>query len=168
MLVSPALQLPRLDLRVGLINFGGVFESSGSINQYQNGGCQCPLACVPVCRVKIGKLSEFLTTSFHTYLSFLDPDCDVKLFDNPSEGCSSPDSEYGGYPSDFCEKGNVFSLHFFFFYVKFYQQSLGLPTMQSLFCVQLIVIQVSHESVWGQDLRDVIWRRNLCILFLHS
>lgn len=115
MLVSPALQLPRLDLRVGLINFGGVFESSGSINQYQNGGCQCPLACVPVCRVKIGKLSEFLTTSFHTYLSFLDPDCDVKLFDNPSEGCSSPDSEYGGYPSDFCEKGNVFSLHFFFF-----------------------------------------------------
>lgn len=114
-LVSPALQLPRLDLRVGLINFGGVFESSGSINQYQNSGCQCPLACVPVCRVKIGKLSEFLTTSFHTYLSFLDPDCDVKLFDNPNEGCSSPDSEYGGYPSDFCEKGNVFSLQFFFF-----------------------------------------------------
>uniref|UniRef100_A0A8B9TPK4 Phosphorylase b kinase regulatory subunit n=1 Tax=Anas platyrhynchos TaxID=8839 RepID=A0A8B9TPK4_ANAPL len=46
-------------------------------------------------RVKIGKLSEFLTTSFHTHLSFLDPDCDVKLFDDPNEGCCSPDSEYG-------------------------------------------------------------------------
>lgn len=66
--------------------------------------------------MKIGKLSEFLTTSSHTYLSFLDPDCDVKLFDDPNEGCSSPDSEYGGYPSDFCEKGNVFSLQFFFLY----------------------------------------------------
>ncbi|XP_072705231.1 phosphorylase b kinase regulatory subunit alpha, liver isoform isoform X1 [Ciconia boyciana] len=55
-------------------------------------------------RVKIGKLSEFLTTSFHTYLSFLDPDCDVKLFDDPNEGRNSPDSEYGGYPADFCEK----------------------------------------------------------------
>ncbi|KAM9627236.1 phosphorylase b kinase regulatory subunit alpha, liver isoform 1-T1 [Morphnus guianensis] len=54
-------------------------------------------------RVKIGKLSEFLTTSFHTYLSFLDPDCDVKLFDDPNEGRNSPDSEYGGYPADFCE-----------------------------------------------------------------
>uniref|UniRef100_A0A8B9BXT1 Phosphorylase b kinase regulatory subunit n=1 Tax=Anser brachyrhynchus TaxID=132585 RepID=A0A8B9BXT1_9AVES len=46
-------------------------------------------------RVKIGKLSEFLTTSFHTHLSFLDPDCDVKLFDDPNEGRCSPDSEYG-------------------------------------------------------------------------
>ncbi|XP_025911164.1 phosphorylase b kinase regulatory subunit alpha, liver isoform [Apteryx mantelli] len=57
-------------------------------------------------RVKIGKLSEFLTTSFHTHLSFLDPDCDVKLFDDPNEGRCSPDSEYGyeGYPTDFCEK----------------------------------------------------------------
>uniref|UniRef100_A0A8B9PZG6 Phosphorylase b kinase regulatory subunit n=1 Tax=Apteryx owenii TaxID=8824 RepID=A0A8B9PZG6_APTOW len=54
-------------------------------------------------RVKIGKLSEFLTTSFHTHLSFLDPDCDVKLFDDPNEGRCSPDSEYGyeGYPTDF-------------------------------------------------------------------
>uniref|UniRef100_A0A8B9TNB2 Phosphorylase b kinase regulatory subunit n=1 Tax=Anas platyrhynchos TaxID=8839 RepID=A0A8B9TNB2_ANAPL len=51
-------------------------------------------------RVKIGKLSEFLTTSFHTHLSFLDPDCDVKLFDDPNEGCCSPDSEYGGYPDE--------------------------------------------------------------------
>uniref|UniRef100_A0A8B9ZCA7 Phosphorylase b kinase regulatory subunit n=1 Tax=Buteo japonicus TaxID=224669 RepID=A0A8B9ZCA7_9AVES len=58
-------------------------------------------------RVKIGKLSEFLTTSFHTYLSFLDPDCDVKLFDDPKEGRNSPDSEYGGYPADFCESGTV-------------------------------------------------------------
>ncbi|XP_065533425.1 phosphorylase b kinase regulatory subunit alpha, liver isoform isoform X3 [Lathamus discolor] len=55
-------------------------------------------------RVKIGKLSEFLTTSFHTHLSFLDPDCDVKLFDDPNEGRSSPDSEYGGYSADFCGK----------------------------------------------------------------
>ncbi|NXN10646.1 KPB2 kinase, partial [Indicator maculatus] len=55
-------------------------------------------------RVKIGKLSEFLTTSFHTYLSFLDPDCGVKLFDDPDEGRSSPDSEDGGYSADFCER----------------------------------------------------------------
>ncbi|RMC06394.1 hypothetical protein DUI87_15828 [Hirundo rustica rustica] len=55
-------------------------------------------------RVKIGKLSEFLTTSFHTYLSFLDPDCDLKLFDDRNENCHSPDSEYGDYPADFCEK----------------------------------------------------------------
>uniref|UniRef100_A0A8C5TAH8 Phosphorylase b kinase regulatory subunit n=1 Tax=Malurus cyaneus samueli TaxID=2593467 RepID=A0A8C5TAH8_9PASS len=52
-------------------------------------------------RVKIGKLSEFLTTSFHTNLSFLDPDCDLKLFDDSSEDCNSPDSEYGDYPADF-------------------------------------------------------------------
>uniref|UniRef100_A0A8B9PYB0 Phosphorylase b kinase regulatory subunit n=1 Tax=Apteryx owenii TaxID=8824 RepID=A0A8B9PYB0_APTOW len=60
-------------------------------------------------RVKIGKLSEFLTTSFHTHLSFLDPDCDVKLFDDPNEGRCSPDSEYGyeGYPTDFCEKDSL-------------------------------------------------------------
>ncbi|XP_051464105.1 phosphorylase b kinase regulatory subunit alpha, liver isoform isoform X7 [Apus apus] len=55
-------------------------------------------------RVKIGKLSEFLTTSSHTHLSFLDPDSDVKLFDDPDEGRDSPDSEYGGYSADFCEK----------------------------------------------------------------
>uniref|UniRef100_A0A8C0UJS2 Phosphorylase b kinase regulatory subunit n=1 Tax=Cyanistes caeruleus TaxID=156563 RepID=A0A8C0UJS2_CYACU len=52
-------------------------------------------------RVKIGKLSEFLTTSFHTYLSFLDPDCDLKLFDDSNDSCNSPDSEYGDYPADF-------------------------------------------------------------------
>lgn len=96
--------------------------------------------------MKIGKLSEFLTTSFHTYLSFLDPDCDLKLFDDRNEDCNSPDSEYGEYPADFCEKGSsVFSLGIFFS-VKFYQQSLGLPRVQSLFCAQLKVIWVSHAS----------------------
>uniref|UniRef100_A0A452TYV4 Phosphorylase b kinase regulatory subunit n=1 Tax=Ursus maritimus TaxID=29073 RepID=A0A452TYV4_URSMA len=35
-------------------------------------------------RVKLGSLSEFLTTSFYTYLTFLDPDCDEKLFDDAS------------------------------------------------------------------------------------
>lgn len=65
--------------------------------------------------MKIGKLSEFLTTSFHTYLSFLDPDCDLKLFDDHNDNCNSPDSEYGDYPADFCEKGSsVFSLGIFF------------------------------------------------------
>lgn len=73
-----------------------------------------PLAYFPVFRVKIGKLSEFLTTSFHTHLSFLDPDCDLKLFDDSQEGRCSPDSEYGGYPADFCEKGSrFFTLSFF-------------------------------------------------------
>ncbi|XP_054829162.1 phosphorylase b kinase regulatory subunit alpha, liver isoform isoform X4 [Eublepharis macularius] len=45
-------------------------------------------------RVKLGKLSDFLTTSFYTNLSFLDPDCDGKLFDDFSEGYSSPESGY--------------------------------------------------------------------------
>ncbi|XP_077199237.1 phosphorylase b kinase regulatory subunit alpha, liver isoform isoform X4 [Paroedura picta] len=45
-------------------------------------------------RVKLGKLSDFLTTSFYTNLSFLDPDGDVKIFDDFSEGYSSPESGY--------------------------------------------------------------------------
>uniref|UniRef100_A0A8U7NSU2 Phosphorylase b kinase regulatory subunit n=1 Tax=Corvus moneduloides TaxID=1196302 RepID=A0A8U7NSU2_CORMO len=97
-------------------------------------------------RVKIGKLSEFLTTSFHTYLSFLDPDCDLKLFDDHNEDCNSPDSEYGDYPADFCEKGSsVFSLGIFFS-IKFYQQSLGLPTVQSLFCAQLMILSIMAKT----------------------
>lgn len=96
--------------------------------------------------MKIGKLSEFLTTSFHTYLSFLDPDCDLKLFDDRNDSCNSPDSEYGDYPADFCEKGSsVFSLGIFFS-VKFYQQSLALPAVQSLLCAQLMVIWFSCAS----------------------
>ncbi|XP_036030015.1 phosphorylase b kinase regulatory subunit alpha, liver isoform isoform X5 [Onychomys torridus] len=53
-------------------------------------------------RVKLGNLAEFLTTSFYTYLTFLDPDCDEKLFDDVSDGSFSPDSEsdIGGYPED--------------------------------------------------------------------
>uniref|UniRef100_A0A2K5SHT7 Phosphorylase b kinase regulatory subunit n=1 Tax=Cebus imitator TaxID=2715852 RepID=A0A2K5SHT7_CEBIM len=53
-------------------------------------------------RVKLGNLSEFLTTSFYTYLTFLDPDCDEKLFDYDSEGTFSPDSDsdLGGYRED--------------------------------------------------------------------
>ncbi|XP_042313110.1 phosphorylase b kinase regulatory subunit alpha, liver isoform isoform X5 [Sceloporus undulatus] len=56
-------------------------------------------------RVKLGKLSDFLTTSFYTNLSFLDPDCDGKLFDDDSEGYSSPESGYEleDY-ADFCDK----------------------------------------------------------------
>uniref|UniRef100_A0A8C0XY06 Phosphorylase b kinase regulatory subunit n=1 Tax=Castor canadensis TaxID=51338 RepID=A0A8C0XY06_CASCN len=42
-------------------------------------------------RVKLGNLSEFLTTSFYTYLTFLDPDCNEKLFEDTSEGSFSPD-----------------------------------------------------------------------------
>nr|XP_060481429.1 phosphorylase b kinase regulatory subunit alpha, liver isoform isoform X4 [Panthera onca] len=51
-------------------------------------------------RVKLGSLSEFLTTSFYTYLTFLDPDCDEKLFNDDSEGSFSPDSDLGGYLED--------------------------------------------------------------------
>ncbi|XP_064413549.1 phosphorylase b kinase regulatory subunit alpha, liver isoform isoform X1 [Latimeria chalumnae] len=53
-------------------------------------------------RVQTGRLSEFLTTSCYTHLSFLDTGCDGKLFDDPDEGCYSPDSEYelGGYSQD--------------------------------------------------------------------
>lgn len=117
-----------------------------SINQYQNDVCLLPLACFPVCRVKIGKLSEFLTTSFHTHLSFLDPDCDVKLFDDPNEGCCSPDSEYGGYPADFCEKGSSFLTFFFFLCNVLSVRAWVCLTMQNLICAPLIVTQVSHAS----------------------
>uniref|UniRef100_A0A5G2R6P7 Phosphorylase b kinase regulatory subunit n=1 Tax=Sus scrofa TaxID=9823 RepID=A0A5G2R6P7_PIG len=57
-------------------------------------------------RVKLGSLSEFLTTSFYTYLTFLDPDCDEKLFDDASEGSFSPDSDsdLGGYVEDTCNQ----------------------------------------------------------------
>ncbi|NP_001427732.1 phosphorylase b kinase regulatory subunit alpha, liver isoform isoform 5 [Homo sapiens] len=57
-------------------------------------------------RVKLGNLSEFLTTSFYTYLTFLDPDCDEKLFDNASEGTFSPDSDSDlvGYLEDTCNQ----------------------------------------------------------------
>ncbi|XP_028935529.1 phosphorylase b kinase regulatory subunit alpha, liver isoform isoform X2 [Ornithorhynchus anatinus] len=53
-------------------------------------------------RVKLGKLSEFLTTSFYTHLTFLDSDCDEKLFDDPVECSSSTESEYEleGYMED--------------------------------------------------------------------
>ncbi|XP_034342148.1 phosphorylase b kinase regulatory subunit alpha, liver isoform isoform X1 [Arvicanthis niloticus] len=54
-------------------------------------------------RVKLGNLAEFLTTSFYTYLTFLDPDCDEKLFGDDSDDRSfSPDSEpdLGGYLED--------------------------------------------------------------------
>uniref|UniRef100_A0A5F8ABA0 Phosphorylase b kinase regulatory subunit n=1 Tax=Macaca mulatta TaxID=9544 RepID=A0A5F8ABA0_MACMU len=57
-------------------------------------------------RVKLGNLSEFLTTSFYTYLTFLDPDCDEKLFDDASEGTFSPDSDSDlvGYLEDTCNQ----------------------------------------------------------------
>uniref|UniRef100_F1M1C9 Phosphorylase b kinase regulatory subunit n=1 Tax=Rattus norvegicus TaxID=10116 RepID=F1M1C9_RAT len=53
-------------------------------------------------RVKLGILAEFLTTSFYTYLTFLDPDCDEKLFGDISDRSFSPDSEsdLGGYLED--------------------------------------------------------------------
>lgn len=117
--------------------------------------------------MKIGKLSEFLTTSFHTYLSFLDPDCDLKLFDDHNDNCHSPDSEYGDYPADFCEKGSSVFFTWYFFSAKFYQQSLGLPTVQSLFCAQLMVIWFSLASTREQDLRDSVWRKNSCVFFLY-
>lgn len=91
--------------------------------------CVCVFVCREVCvcdkyifflfnsfsRVKLGKLSDFLTTSFYTNLSFLDPDCDSKLFDDESEGYSSPEScyELEDY-ADFCDKGN----HVFSFYLS--------------------------------------------------
>uniref|UniRef100_A0A8C5LV49 Phosphorylase b kinase regulatory subunit n=1 Tax=Leptobrachium leishanense TaxID=445787 RepID=A0A8C5LV49_9ANUR len=59
-------------------------------------------------RVKLGKLSDFFTTSFYTHLSFLDADCDDRLFDDVNEGFYSPDDDYeyelGISPEDQCEK----------------------------------------------------------------
>ncbi|KAM4796333.1 phosphorylase b kinase regulatory subunit alpha, liver isoform [Rhinophrynus dorsalis] len=60
-------------------------------------------------RVKLGKLSDFLTTSFYTHLSFLDSDCDEKHFEDLT--CFSPDndSEYEleSVPTDQHEKEEV-------------------------------------------------------------
>uniref|UniRef100_A0A670IDS4 Phosphorylase b kinase regulatory subunit n=1 Tax=Podarcis muralis TaxID=64176 RepID=A0A670IDS4_PODMU len=58
-------------------------------------------------RVKLGKFSDFLTTSFYTNLSFLDPDSDGKLFDDDNEGYSSPESGYELDYADFGNKGNT-------------------------------------------------------------
>ncbi|XP_063811794.1 phosphorylase b kinase regulatory subunit alpha, liver isoform isoform X2 [Pseudophryne corroboree] len=62
-------------------------------------------------RVKLGKLSDFLTTSFFTHLSFLDTDCDEKFFDESNEGYYSPDSDYehelGGFQSKRDENDEV-------------------------------------------------------------
>ncbi|XP_069493055.1 phosphorylase b kinase regulatory subunit alpha, liver isoform isoform X2 [Ambystoma mexicanum] len=57
-------------------------------------------------RVQLGKLSEFLSTSFHTQLSFLDPDSDEKLCEDPTEGYDSPENEsdIGGYAEIMYEK----------------------------------------------------------------
>ena len=59
----------------------------------------------------MGSLSEFLTTSFYTYLTFLDPDCEEKLFDDTSEGNFSPDSDsdLGGYLEDAYNQGMAWS-----------------------------------------------------------
>uniref|UniRef100_A0A674ID69 Phosphorylase b kinase regulatory subunit n=1 Tax=Terrapene triunguis TaxID=2587831 RepID=A0A674ID69_9SAUR len=59
-------------------------------------------------RVKLGKLSDFLSTSFYTHLSFLDPDCDGKLFDDSNDGCDSPESGYEleVYPDDLFDKAH--------------------------------------------------------------
>uniref|UniRef100_A0A670Y8R9 Phosphorylase b kinase regulatory subunit n=1 Tax=Pseudonaja textilis TaxID=8673 RepID=A0A670Y8R9_PSETE len=81
-------------------------------------------------RVKLGKLSDFLTTSFYTNLSFLDPDCDSKLFDDESEGYSSPESGYEleDY-ADFCDKGNdTFSFYLQIVTKSHFDVSMTLPT----------------------------------------
>uniref|UniRef100_A0A8C0UPI2 Phosphorylase b kinase regulatory subunit n=1 Tax=Cyanistes caeruleus TaxID=156563 RepID=A0A8C0UPI2_CYACU len=92
----PTLTFPITHTMLGKLNFLSVLATIRKLEDGYFGGA----------RVKIGKLSEFLTTSFHTYLSFLDPDCDLKLFDDSNDSCNSPDSEYGDYPADFCEKGS--------------------------------------------------------------
>ncbi|XP_043929002.1 phosphorylase b kinase regulatory subunit alpha, liver isoform isoform X2 [Protopterus annectens] len=53
-------------------------------------------------RVQMGKLSEFLTTSCYTHLSFLDPGCDGGLLDDEDDDRYSPDSEreYNDTPHD--------------------------------------------------------------------
>ncbi|XP_012812951.1 phosphorylase b kinase regulatory subunit alpha, liver isoform isoform X4 [Xenopus tropicalis] len=60
-------------------------------------------------RVKLGKLSDFLTTSFYTHLSFLDSDCDGKLFDDVDDECYSPVNDYEVelFSNTECEKGNI-------------------------------------------------------------
>ncbi|KAE8622553.1 hypothetical protein XENTR_v10005282 [Xenopus tropicalis] len=60
-------------------------------------------------RVKLGKLSDFLTTSFYTHLSFLDSDCDGKLFDDVDDECYSPVNDYEVelFSNTECEKEEV-------------------------------------------------------------
>ncbi|XP_053313294.1 phosphorylase b kinase regulatory subunit alpha, liver isoform isoform X2 [Spea bombifrons] len=77
-------------------------------------------------RVKVGTLSDFLTTSFYTHLSFLDSDCDEKLFDDVNEGSYSPDNEYeyelGIFPEDHCENESHDELDQ---YINHLQQSMA-------------------------------------------
>ncbi|XP_030058145.1 phosphorylase b kinase regulatory subunit alpha, liver isoform isoform X1 [Microcaecilia unicolor] len=58
-------------------------------------------------RVQLGSLSEFVTTSFYTHLSFLDPGCHGKLFDDANEGYDGPEGEFEleDYSEDNFEKG---------------------------------------------------------------
>ncbi|KAM4701618.1 phosphorylase b kinase regulatory subunit alpha, liver isoform [Discoglossus pictus] len=62
-------------------------------------------------RVKMGKLSNFLTTSFYTHLSFLDSDSDERLFDDPSDFGSSPENDYeyelGRFEDDLLENEEI-------------------------------------------------------------
>ncbi|OCT94195.1 phosphorylase b kinase regulatory subunit alpha, liver isoform isoform X1 [Xenopus laevis] len=60
-------------------------------------------------RVKLGKLSDFLTTSFYTHLSFLDSDCDGRLFDDLDEECYSPVNDYEVelFPTNECETEEI-------------------------------------------------------------
>uniref|UniRef100_A0A8C5TCH1 Phosphorylase b kinase regulatory subunit n=1 Tax=Malurus cyaneus samueli TaxID=2593467 RepID=A0A8C5TCH1_9PASS len=101
----PTLTFPITHTMLGILHFL-CFKHSRLLQGYRmDVGLRGDSGRTSNIRSTIGKLSEFLTTSFHTNLSFLDPDCDLKLFDDSSEDCNSPDSEYGDYPADFCEKG---------------------------------------------------------------
>ncbi|KAG9485711.1 hypothetical protein GDO78_008674 [Eleutherodactylus coqui] len=77
-------------------------------------------------RVKLGRISDFLTTSFFTHLSFLDADCDEKLFDE-SEGYYSPDNDYeyelGGFQANHID--NDEGLDELDQYINHLQQSLA-------------------------------------------
>ncbi|XP_069617626.1 phosphorylase b kinase regulatory subunit alpha, liver isoform isoform X4 [Ranitomeya imitator] len=81
-------------------------------------------------RVKQGALSEFLTTSFFTHLSFLDSDSDEKLLEESSEGYSSPDNDYeyelGGFQGDHSENDDA--LDELDQYINHLQQSVASTT----------------------------------------
>ncbi|XP_069061114.1 phosphorylase b kinase regulatory subunit alpha, liver isoform isoform X1 [Pleurodeles waltl] len=86
-------------------------------------------------RVQLGKLSEFLTTSLYTHLSFLDPDCDEKLFDDPNEGYNSPEneSEIGGFTEIMYEKEDQDELDM---YLNHLQQSTASKSNLPPICVK--------------------------------
>uniref|UniRef100_A0A8C4VH43 Phosphorylase b kinase regulatory subunit n=1 Tax=Gopherus evgoodei TaxID=1825980 RepID=A0A8C4VH43_9SAUR len=113
-------------------------------------------------RVKLGKLSDFLTTSFYTHLSFLDPDCDGKLFDDSNDGCDSPESGYEleVYPNDFCDKGVSMTLPTKV--LNTHRKSLNLVDSPHPFEVKVTVLHLPKDDHGDLDCEKLVEQLKEC------